>query len=583
MKKYISMIAASLMAVSCVDTIILPDDKTVDEDFWKTKGDVSLMVNGAYEKMGSVDVMQRLFVWGDLRSDEMVPTPSGTTTGTREALQQINTANMETTNTFAQWSSFYSVINVCNIVLERAAAVMEEDPNYSQGDYLSDRSQMLALRSLCYFYLVRTFRDVPYSTTAYMNSSQDFNVPQSAPDSVLQCCINDLEEAIPNAIAGNAYAGWKRVGWFNRDGMRALLADIYLWRASVLHSQSDYNKVIELCDLIIEEKQKQHIRGNELEEKEYPLATARMMFYNLFINQNAEESIFELQVNGQNNKSGDNYLGNGGVCQMLYKYASNSSGYGFLKAASIFSGTATNGTKVYRQTNDYRRNAFVYEADNTEKGSYDVRKMVEESNILALSPSTQFPRNGARAYTRFAQNYIFYRLTDIILMKAEAMVQLAQADDDIILRQAFNLVQAVNTRSIEETALSQDSLKWATFRNDGKEGIEQLVMDERLRELCFEGKRWYDLLRYNYRHVEGIDYSTRLAEQDDAGKAWVSNYTPMLTLMGRKFDGGGSAVTNKMLTEPYLYMPIPHRELVVCPVLRQNPVYSDATSYEKNY
>ena len=35
-----------LLLGSCVDTVILPDDKTVDEDFWKSKSDVQLMVNG---------------------------------------------------------------------------------------------------------------------------------------------------------------------------------------------------------------------------------------------------------------------------------------------------------------------------------------------------------------------------------------------------------------------------------------------------------------------------------------------------------------------------------------------------------
>ena len=55
MKKYILMIASSLMLVSCLDTIILPDDKTVDEDFWKTKEDVASMVNGAYAAMTSND------------------------------------------------------------------------------------------------------------------------------------------------------------------------------------------------------------------------------------------------------------------------------------------------------------------------------------------------------------------------------------------------------------------------------------------------------------------------------------------------------------------------------------------------
>ena len=73
MKNYISIIAASLMIVSCVDTVIIPDDKTVDEDFWKSKSDVQLMVNGAYQAMLSENVLSKLIVWGGLRSDEMIP------------------------------------------------------------------------------------------------------------------------------------------------------------------------------------------------------------------------------------------------------------------------------------------------------------------------------------------------------------------------------------------------------------------------------------------------------------------------------------------------------------------------------
>jgi hypothetical protein len=66
----------SLMMVSCVDTLILPDNKTVDEDFWKSKSDVQLMVNGAYQRMLNADVISRLIVWGDLRSEEMIPVAS---------------------------------------------------------------------------------------------------------------------------------------------------------------------------------------------------------------------------------------------------------------------------------------------------------------------------------------------------------------------------------------------------------------------------------------------------------------------------------------------------------------------------
>ena len=232
------MFVASLLLVSCVDTIILPDDKTVDEDFWKSKSDVALMVNGAYKALLNDDVMRRLLVWGGLRSDELLPNTK--LTGTlMENLRDINLANVQPDNQFITWGNFYTVINDCNIVLERAAAVQNEDPSYTSGDYLADCSQMLALRALCYFYLVRNFRDVPYTTVAYMTSSQDRNIPQSSPETVLAGCINDLLQAEQNAISSTAYADWRRVGYFTRDAIQSLLADIYLWRGSVNHDASE--------------------------------------------------------------------------------------------------------------------------------------------------------------------------------------------------------------------------------------------------------------------------------------------------------------------------------------------------------
>ena len=70
MKKIVSIIVSGLLLVSCVDTVILPDDKTVEEDFWQTKSDVALMVNGAYAAMTTSGLQQRLVVWTS-RSDEL--------------------------------------------------------------------------------------------------------------------------------------------------------------------------------------------------------------------------------------------------------------------------------------------------------------------------------------------------------------------------------------------------------------------------------------------------------------------------------------------------------------------------------
>ena len=591
--------AAVCMMSSCLDTIILPEDKTVDEDFWKTKSDVSSMVNAAYAAMTAEDVMTRLVVWSGFRSDELVQT--STPTGTiPDALEEMGAVNMQTTNTFAQWASIYDVINRCNIVLDRAEAVMLEDPNYTQSDYESDRCQMLALRSLCYFYLVRNYRDVPYITEAYMNSSQNTQVPQSSPQYIIDQLIETLEEVASNAncLRSNSFTvnEWRRVGWFTRDGVMSLLADIYLWRASVMHSESDYQRCVSYCDQVIESKRQQHVRGrNEVELKEYPLADGNESYYDIFSAQNAEESIFELQSTA-----------NSGLCKYYFKYGSNTSTEGFLKASNIFltalstqTSLVTSSQSVFAQQ-DLRYYNAVFKPKTTSDDYTHVRKMVSQTGI-STKPSDLETRTEGRTFANFNQNYIFYRLTDIMLMKAEAEVQLMRdqstdadgnpiADEavtqwnDSLRQDVFNIVEAVNTRSINQADQSSVGLKYTTYSGFGRQQMETFVMRERLRELCFEGKRWYDLLRYNYRHIDGVQYNTMLADlAGDNGAGLPAIYEDMLMLATRSRGTDATAIRAKMQNEAYLYLPIPNSDINVCPLLRQNPAYKESNTYEKTY
>ena len=588
MKKYISMILACMALVSCVDTIILPDDKTVDEDFWKSKEDVALMVNSAYASLASEALITRLIIWGDFRSDEMVRS-SALSGGIPDALDEISTINMQTTNTFADWSSVYSVINYCNIVLERAPEVMEQDPNYTQSDYEADRCQMLALRSLCYFYLVRNFRDVPYVTQAYMNSSQNMQIPQSAPEYVIGQIIETLEQVAANANMlrsdGMGTNEWRRVGWFRLDAVNALLADIYLWRASVMHSTADYQKCIEYCDKVIASKKNQHVRGrNEVVEKEFPIADGNTAYTELFINQNAEESIFEIQSTS-----------NAGLCKYLFKYNNNNSTEGFLRASNIFGNGQLfpngNLSTSAASSTDLRFYGACYTSSDD---YYHIKKMVSQQNVTTKAGSA---RSNDRTYTAFDQNYIVYRLSDVMLMRAEAMVQLVRdlpegasdtekAANTTLLQGAFHLVQVVNTRALYTDNLT-DSMKWNTYRSYTKDQMERLVLEERLRELCFEGKRWYDLLRYNYRHVEGVNYAQTFGEQMQSLGSneinLVDNYEEMLNLATRSRGADAPAIKAKMRNEAYLYMPIPNADIIVCPLLVQNPAYRTSGDFEKSY
>ena len=578
------LLCCSAVAVltACNDFLtIYPTDRIVEEDFWKKKSDVDQMVDGCYLSMIDYSIQERAIMWGAFRSDELVKQKDIND----NTLDNIAAVNLLPTNRFNNWEHFYKVINNCNIVLNHAPQVMEEDPEFTEGDYQVVRAQMLALRSLCYFYLVRAFRDVPYSNRSYEDDSQIEPIEQSTPDEVLQHCLDDLEEARHYIMRSGAYGrtDWRNWGYMTRDAVHALMADIYLWRASMTHSTSDYQQAIAFSDSVINAKDAYYKRYQEIEitsSKEgvdrYHLEDGIDALYTIFNTNagNSHESILEWQYNGQNNS-------NSALANYYYRNGENSQ-VSILMASSLFNtvdknANTDNAKGFYLSKNDYRFWNNVFEANNEEAQQMSIRKMVENSGVTVDVTNTVGERKStSRQYQEFRQNWIVYRLTDVMLMQAEALVETAASDSDqVALRKAFNLVQAVNKRSMKKN--STDTLKFENFKS--KSDFELLVLAERERELCFEGKRWWDLMRYCYRHMEGVNIKQRLADV----AAWPELYQPMLSLIVRKYsDNGGDAISYKMKSEPYLYWPILESELKVNKLLKQNPVFHQEKTTSKN-
>ena len=251
---------------------------------------------------------------------------------------------------------------------------------------------------------------------------------------------------------------------------------------------------MECCDKIINAKKEAYEQGGtrrhraDDEEKPYYLADYNNMYDDLFgqTGQNADESIFELQYRSSS-------ANNVGLDQMYFRYNSSSSnGFGYLKASSVFGKVDNTGNGVWNNSVDQRLYEFLYDANSSSMEQFGIRKFVASTS--AGTNNTADSKRDTRSNVQ--QNWIFYRLTDVMLMKAEALVQLydlgGKADDDTRNEEAFEICKFVNERALSDANKSSYALKYSTY----KDKMEQLVLAERARELCFEGKRWYDLLRY---------------------------------------------------------------------------------------
>ena len=85
-------------------------------------------------------------------------------------------------------------------------------------------------------------------------------------------------------------------------------------------------------------------------------------------------------------------------------------------------------------------------------------------------------------------NFIIYRLPDLILMKAEALIFTNLAAE------GYDLINKIRIRAFLEELTVPSGIKEQ----------EDDLLNERAIEFAFEGKRWWDLMRMGRRTVNGI-------------------------------------------------------------------------------
>lgn len=562
----LTMVIALLGISSCQDWLtIYPQSQITEESFWEDKNDLEGVRYAAYQQMCST--LSKIVTWGDLRSDSYTLNTADEDANTSTLYQEIREGRIErdSANTYFDWEGFYKTINFCNKVLQHGDEVLARDKQFTTAEWIQMKAEITGLRALNYFYLLRSFKDIPYSTRVVNTDTEVQKYGATNQLIVLDSLIVDVE-----SVKGKARNRFSSVidtkCSITNAAIYALLSDMYLWRASLRHGRTDnldaedtvvvnnnkdmmgkeiahtvcgdYQLAIDYADQAMAALVKQNDRDNRIfgvgiaETVSYGLTNCYLYknIFENFANGNmpellafsnifsgySDETIFELSYSvsekREHNLNGTGSSGGGG----LWSYQAKTH-------LAVSDGSIS---LVYNSTDRrYNDSRMWFSCWNQISGmsqalpGFYLFKWSNGSYSLTNPESHSCKDIKWINVSSTSCNFPIYRLSDVMLQKAEAMAILGQGDD------AMRYVNAIHRRWYCNDAKDGAQPSEDVMNNYGKafydntnntlgnainpgmtdktKNYERAVLNERQIEFLGEGKRWFDLVRYAERHAGG--------------------------------------------------------------------------------
>jgi hypothetical protein len=645
----------ALSTSSCTDWLtIYPQDRVVEENFWEDKNDLEGVRYGAYRQMAST--ISKLAVWGDLRSDSYEPNSS--VQGNQDVMNTHNryldivSGMPDSSMTEFDWGGVYTTINYCNKVLQHGPEVLAKDKQFTSGEWIQMHAEITALRALNYFYLIRAFKDVPYTKKVINKDSEVEAFPLTNQLVILDSIIVDCERV--KGKARNRFSDKRDTkGLITNTAIYAMLADMYLWRGSLHEGRhdkntsdeitydgqtisytiaDDYNKAIEYADLSLqylanqnaEEKKSSGVvivsSGGTMKEEtfNYGLTNCDMIKNDfttatsiapkleaqtqIFYTKNSRESIFELQYSQSDNLKNTIVNSLFGSSDGTHLKVNDDAFDGLYKdgITSTADGSGMWDSRLWVCCQDKLTTGDNDDANASSSGSgsggsyYCMKYHLPSERILNMDGnSTSREIKSVRYTSREYNNWIVYRMTDVMLIKAEALACLGNSN----LKSVKAICNAVHRRSYcnyqnSSKVPNTDATAEGTIGNSygvakkAKNGCSfsesiVTVMNERQIELIGEGKRWFDLVRL----AERSSYSK--TDPEDPREPGVTNGQYGMSGMVDQFLGVGSSASyattliNRFKNRYGLYCPIYYMEVKASNgAIEQNPVWNKS-KYEQ--
>lgn len=460
MKKLVYVIAIMIFCVSCEDFLDLqPKDSLTPENYYNTASEVEKALNGVYHVLvlqGGADFILN----AEVMTDNCVYSSAS---GSEWLAFTKGTLNPSTSYVATKWENNYKGIARANLVIENLNH--KESMIISESDRLRFLGEAHFLRAYFYADLLNFYGGVPIVMST-LDNIKDYNLPRSAPESVLDTILYDVNIAIENL---------KEEAPANNLGRATKGAALFL-KAKVLLFNERYAESYTALQTL-----------NQLEIYELLPNYADIFAPS---NENNQEVIFDIQYADANNTYSS---------YPFYSYIKEWSG-GYVPTVSLAEDFYDlRGGKVEfppKKFGDFFKNrdkrmavTLTRPLDNWGDGVYIPKSSDKKYYNSCMKVNKYFVYSDlTNSNKRSTLNIILFRYADAKLMQAECIIE-----DDILFadkkREAITLLDEVRNRA-GLPAIEQ------VIASPSREELREILRRERRCELAFENSRLNDIRRW---------------------------------------------------------------------------------------
>lgn len=434
MKKVISLIVLCFIVISC-DNILNIEPKSIvtSANMWQDESDAQGAMNGMYRQFRQA--MNQTFLWGDSRTGLYT---RGRSIRNPELFENRVNPGSNGTN----WNNLYSTINDANLILKYVPEI--PFTNESQKNNILANAHFV--RAVCYYKIARVWGDAPLLLEGFESATQEGLYPTRSPvAAIFDQVNNDIETAL-NLVPANA----NNIIYASKSAINMLKADLHLWLAKARNGGNE-NLNIALGAV------------NDVLQGNYSLLNN---YETVFRNDINNEIIFSIRFE-RDQGPGNYYSGN----FLLPVY---------LVPAPLRYNPIPHGGNAQWYSMSVEAENFLHENPN------DSRSMV---NFAVY----QFDNESYRYVNKYIGEFIdgtFFATSDLKVYRfAEAIMFKAEIENAL-----GNQATALNYLNlIAERAYGQADFYSGTF---SREALDQIILDERMKEFSSEGKVWFDLIRF---------------------------------------------------------------------------------------